>query len=121
LTALLFLRRAALTPKATDRETVWSKYLAKKMGGLAEYVLPDRSRVDILTPTLAIEVDWAKKWPQAIGQAVYYGIATDRMPAVLLLLRGKDTEIKYLRRARTAADNLNIPVFTWQTNPSEAI
>ena len=102
-------------PKRNDRETVWSKWLATQMGGIPEYILPDRTRVDILTPTLAIEVDWIKKWPQAIGQAVYYGLMTDRQPAILLLLRGKDHELMYLDRAKMAADNLKIPVFTWST------
>jgi len=106
---------SSLTPSHNSGETHWSNWLAGKMGGVPEYVLPDRSRVDILTPTLAIEVDWVKKWPEAIGQAVYYGIMTDRQPAILLLLRNKETELTYLRRAKMAADNLNIAVFTWRT------
>lgn len=83
------------------------------MGGVAEFVLPDRSRVDILTSTLAIEVDWCKKWPEAIGQAVFYGLVTNLQPAILLLLRNKTTEAEYLRRAKLAADKLGIAVFTW--------
>jgi len=102
-------------PSPSDGETVWSRWIAEQMGGIAEYVLPDRTRVDILTDTLAIEVDWVKKWPEAIGQSVFYGIITERQPAVLLLLRGKSTESKYLERARLATDKLRIPVFTWLT------
>lgn len=102
-------------PLPTDSEPVWSQWLADRMGGVAEYVLPDRSRVDILTPLLAIEVDWVKKWPEAIGQAVFYGIVTERQPAVLLLLRGKPSEQRYLDRARLASDRLGIAVFTWLT------
>ncbi len=102
-------------PSPSDGETVWSRWLAERMGGVAEFVLPDRSRVDILTDTLAIEVDWVKKWPEAIGQSVFYGIVTERQPAVLLLLRGKSTESRYLERARQATNELRIPVFTWMT------
>ena len=102
-------------PKSSDGETVWSKWLAAQMNGIAEYTLPDRSRVDILTPTLAIEVDWVKKWAEAIGQAIYYGVVTERQPAILLLLRSKPTEKKYLLRAKRSAEELNIPVFTWTT------
>ena len=105
-----------MKPLPTDSEPVWSKWLAEKMGGVPEYVLPDRSRVDILTPTLAIEVDWAKKWAEAIGQAIFYGIVTEKQPAVLLLLRSKPTEAKYIERAKLATDKLQIPVFTWVTN-----
>lgn len=104
-----------MTPNPTSNEVAWSTWLADQMGGCAEYVLPDKSRVDILTPTLAIEVDWVKKWAEAIGQAVFYGIMTDRQPAILLLLRSKETEEKYLERAKMAADKLGISVFTWRT------
>lgn len=88
------------------------------MGGVAEFRLPDASRVDILTSTLAIEVDWAKKWAEAIGQAIFYALVTDRTPAILLLLRGKETEARYLERARMAAGRLQIAVFTWRTTTS---
>ena len=102
-------------PIATDNELAWSRWLAKMLGGVAEFSLPERTRVDILTTTLAIEVDWVKKWPEAIGQAIYYGLRTDRQPAILLLLRGKPTEEKYLERARIATREIKLPVFTWQT------
>ena len=102
-------------PLPTDPEPVWSRWLAERMGGVAEFVLPGRSRVDILTSTLAVEVDWVKKWPEAIGQAVYYGLVTERQPAILLLLRNKPSEPKYLERARKAAASIQMPVFTWVT------
>lgn len=51
-----------------------------------EHVLPDGARVDILLPTHAIEVDFAKKWAECIGQALYYGLCTSRRPTCLLLV-----------------------------------
>jgi len=102
-------------PLPTDGEVAWSKWLAEQMGGEAEYRLPCKSRVDILTTTLAIEVDWVKKWPEAFGQAIYYGVITNRPAAVLLLLRGKLTEDRYLERARQVGARLNVSVFTWMT------
>ena len=85
------------------------------MGGESEYRLPDGRRVDILTKGLAIEVDWVKKWPEAIGQSIGYAIETDRMPAILLLLRNKPTEQKYLDHAFKACERAGIPCFTWLT------
>ena len=103
-------------PLPTDPEPVWSRWLAEQMGGVAEYQLPCRGRVDILTDTLACEVEWVKKgYGEAIGQAVYYGLMTERQPAIILLLRGKPTEAKYLERAKLTAGKLHIPVFTWMT------
>jgi len=106
-------------PTATDGEVKWSAWLAEQMQGVAEYWLPCKARVDIVTDTLAIEVDWVKKWAEAFGQATYYAAQTDRQPAVLLLLRGKHTEAKYLARARITGAKSGIPVLTWKTH-SEA-
>jgi len=74
-------------PQPSDRETVWSAYLAQESGGIAEARTPDGSRCDILTDTEAIEVEWASKWEESIGQAVFYSIAFDREPVVLLLIK----------------------------------
>lgn len=101
-------------PSPTDRETTWSRWLAERMGGIAEYRI-DGVRVDILTSSLAIEVEWVKKLYEAFAQASLYGALTNRQPAVILLLRGKDTEEVYLQRANMISGKLNIPVFTWNT------
>lgn len=108
-----------MTPQPTDPEPVWSRWLAEQMGGVAEYVLPDRSRVDIVTTSLAIEVDWVKRWYTAIGQAVYYGAMLNRQAAIVLLLRDKPSELVYLRRCQLASDRVGLPVFTWLTRRAE--
>jgi hypothetical protein len=66
--------------------------------GKIEYRLADNTRVDILTDDLAIEVDFAKKWYEAIGQAVHYSRHTNKKPAILLIV--KDTlDEKYVKAA----------------------
>ena len=77
-------------PKLTERDH--SQQLAKELGGVAEYRLPDGSRVDILTPSVAWEVEWVEKWPESIGQSLFYSLSTDREPGVILLFRGNDKD-----------------------------
>jgi len=77
-------------------EVAWSAKIAKEIGGQAEVRTPDGSRVDILTDEYAYEVEWAHKPFEAVGQAVYYGLAFNRKPAVILLMR-PDQEKYYLR------------------------
>ena len=92
-------RTQSVRPKPTDKEVVWSAYLAEQMGGTAEYRLPCRCRVDILTADAAWEVEWPTKVSQAIGQAGHYGRATGRRGGIILLLGRKpgDREvIQYL-------------------------
>ena len=40
--------------------------------------MPDGTRCDILTDTHAIEVDFANKWAQAIGQSLNHAMQTGK-------------------------------------------
>ena len=82
------------------------------MNGQIEVVLADRTRVDCLTPTHAIEFDWCKKWAEAIGQALYYSKMTGRMPAIALIC--KPDESRFVDRAKIAAPDIDIIVIPKQ-------
>jgi len=66
--------------------------------GRIEYRLSDGTRVDILTDDLAIEVDFAKGWYEAIGQATHYARLTKKKPAILLIVKRPEDE-KYVKAA----------------------
>lgn len=80
-----------------------------------EVRLWDGTRVDILTPTHAIEVDWADKWAEGIGQALYYAALTDREPMVLLLVENYDDDAKYIYRCQTVCEMYGIDLETVQS------
>ena len=84
--ALLGAAVAATSP--TDKEVAWSAYLATQVNGEAEHRLPSGARVDVLTDDTAWEVEWTEKWPESVGQSLYYGAATGRDPGIWLLKRG---------------------------------
>lgn len=92
---LLFL--LTIQPSPVWHETDWSKHLAEQKGGIAEFRLPDASRVDILTENVAWEVEWCDKWSESFGQALFYAASTDREPGIILLMRGKSADKHYLR------------------------
>jgi len=97
------------TKEPKKNEKYYQKIFCKNKNGRIEVVLEDRTRVDCLTATHAIEVDWAKKWAEGIGQALYYGIKTDKRPAVALIVGTKDQ--RYLKRLRTVAKTHHIKVY----------
>lgn len=68
-----------------------------KHGGKIEHVLNDKTRIDCLLNDVAVEVDFAPKWAECIGQAIYYAKMTNKIPACLLILE-KETDTKYLNR-----------------------
>lgn len=89
-------RRQLVLPKG---EVAIAALIAKAIDGVTEYRLADQARVDILTAREAIEVDWAHKWAEGIGQALYYGAVMRKTPVVLLLMDTADEE-RYLVRVR---------------------
>lgn len=86
-----------MAPPEGSHEPAWSKALAKRLHGQAEYRTPDGSRVDVLTDETAWEVEWAAKWKEAPGQALLYGMATGRKPGVILLFKDREERLEYLR------------------------
>lgn len=87
----------------------------QKSAILKEQVLFDGTRADLLTPNYAIEVDWAYKWAEGIGQSLHYSLQTDRPPAVILLMRDKTREARFVQRCKTVGVKYDIKVWVVDT------
>ena len=97
-------------------EKQYQKYWCEKHNGQMEYKLNDKTRVDCLTDTLAVEFDFAPKWHECIGQALYYGKKTRKTPACVLIMENGDNDNKYLYRLRyTVYKKKNIPEGQFKT------
>ncbi len=84
------------------------KYYQKiACNGVREYRLDDGSRVDCLTKDYAIEYDFASKWAEAIGQALYYAEKTGKKPAIVLILKNEKQK-KHLPKAEMLCKKYNI-------------
>lgn len=103
----------------TERE--YQAYWCNKKGGVMEYRLNDKTRVDCLLPTMAVEVDFAPKWHECIGQALYYGRKTRRTPACVLIMENGENDLRFLYRLRyTVYNKKKIPEFrTFTIKPEE--
>lgn len=91
-----------------DYQYAWSR----RNNGMVEYVLPDSTRVDCVTRDYAIEFDFAKKWEESIGQALYYGLVLHKKPGVVLILEHPLSDQKYLVRLNAVAKQYGITVWT---------
>ena len=73
----------------SDTEAAWTTALAAHLGGEAEQAIDGvvAGRVDVLTDTQAIELDWLKgnKFHEGIGQALHYGDVTGQQPVLALI------------------------------------
>jgi hypothetical protein len=78
--------------------------------GRLEYVLEDRTRVDCLTCEYAVEVEFADKWAEAVGQALYYAMITNKKPGIVIIIE-KPEERRFLIRLAKLAKKFNITVW----------
>jgi hypothetical protein len=93
-------------------ESDYQSYVLEKLGGESEYRLSDGSRVDILTHQYAIEIDYAYKWAEAIGQSLYYAEMSEREPGIVLILANRDNYKAYIDRILLMARKYKITVWT---------
>ena len=67
-------------------EASYQKEFCKEQKGIEEYQLDDGTRVDCLNKDYAIEIDFADKWYEAIGQSLHYSRKTGRKPGIAIIL-----------------------------------
>ncbi len=99
-------------------ESIWTQHLANTefIGYDTKARLWDRTRPDLLGPDCVIEVDWSYKWKEGVGQACFYGIQTNRKPALLLLFKdGINSEKERLRgyRAKLACVAADVDLYLY--------
>ena len=94
------------------KEKYYQTQLCNDLDGVMEQSLLDRTRVDCLTDEYAIEVDFAKKWAEAVGQSLYYALMTEKKPAIGIIVRDNKKDKRRLKRVERLADKYHIKIFT---------
>ena len=113
LVILLALFSASIChAKEKRNEAYYRDVWTKEHKGKVEVKMGDGTRCDIVTKTHAIEVEWAHKWAEGIGQSLWYSYQTNKKAGIVLILRNKKDK-KYLLRLRSliAAKKLDIRVW----------
>ncbi|GFO68578.1 hypothetical protein GMLC_21570 [Geomonas limicola] len=112
--ALLALSSSPVIAGHLHPEREYQAAWCQRAGGEQEVVLDDRSRVDCLTEVYAVEVEFAPKWKEAVGQSLFYGLKLKRRPGIVLILEEPE-EHRYLDRLKLVADRYGIQV--WEMGP----
>ena len=103
---LLFITTLAYADKSEkDYQNEWCQ-------GKKEYVLSDRTRVDCLTDTHAIEIEFAHKWKEAIGQSLHYSLMTGKKAGIVLILREPNDQ-RYYSSMMAVIRNNNLKIDHW--------
>lgn len=87
-------------------EKDYADYIQSLIGGDRE-VQVHGGRADLVTDEYAIEIEWAPKWKEAIGQALWYALNTRKKPAIILILENED-QYKYFIQLNSALDFGNL-------------
>lgn len=93
-------------------EAHYQRLAAKELQGEVEVVLKDKTRVDILTKTHAIEVDWASKWAEGIGQSLHYSGMTGKDAGLVLIVKD-DKDDKYVIRVLVLLKRKSLRIKLW--------
>lgn len=86
-------------------ESYYQNLWCNRWGGIAEYKLSDKTRVDCLTKNYAVEFDFAHKWAEAIGQSIHYGMMTGKKPAIILIIEQPKDFTYYHRLKKICAEH----------------
>ena len=71
--------------------------------------MTDGTRCDILTEDYAMEVDFAHKWAEAIGQSLNYARLTGKRAGIVLIIkRNKDEH--HRDRVLKIIESYNLPI-----------
>jgi hypothetical protein len=97
---------------AKQPESYYQDQFANELNGKTEVTAGDGTRCDILTENYAIEVDFARKWGEAIGQSLNYGFQFDRKAGILLILE-KPSDIRHLIRVNSIIRHYDLPIKVW--------
>ncbi len=111
LALCLTLSCLAVDAKHINPEKTYQNAWCQANKGQQEVILFDKARVDCVTDTHAIEFDFASKWGESIGQALYYGSVTGKKPGIVLIMENPANEKQYLERVNTVAKKYGITVW----------
>ena len=85
--------------------------------GEVEVRMPDETGCDIVTDTHAVEVEWAYKWYEGIGQSLWYSFQTNKKAGIVMILRN-EKDRKFLIRLRSLIAGKKLDIKVWVIEPS---
>ena len=104
--------------KSLKGEKWYQALWCDEQNGRAEVPMEDRTRCDCLTTTHAIEVDFGRKWAEAIGQSLHYSRLTGKDAGILLILKD-DKDQKYVTRMRDNISYFDLPITVWTIDAAD--
>lgn len=98
---------------ATEHPERWyQEKVAAALKGKMEVRVPD-GRVDVVTVTHAIEVEFSSKWKNSLGQALWYALQTGKAAGIVLILEDEKRDMPDAVRLGSVIETSKIPIKVW--------
>jgi len=102
----LFISFAMFGQISNYSEKEISDYIQSLIGGERE-VSVKSGRIDLVHNDVAFEIDWANKWKESIGQALWYAQQSNKKPGIILILK-KESDYKYFLQLNSSLIYANL-------------
>ena len=112
LMLLILFLPLPLTAGRLHHESYYQKAFCDRHRGKTEVKLPDGARVDCLTDRYAVEVDFANKVFEGVGQSLYYALKTGKRPGVVVIVERLRHDRKNVKRLMDLAKEYDIAVWS---------
>jgi len=110
LLAIIILSNLA-NAQRLHKESWYQKNVATKWNAKTE-VRVANGRVDIVGANYATEVEFADKWKEAIGQALWYAFQTNKKAGIILICE-KPEDHKHAMRLRSVIQHNKLDIKVW--------
>ena len=101
---------------AVEVEAWYQDVWCRGMTGQIEVRINDGRRIDCLTDSHAIEFEFARKWPEAIGQSLEYSMLTGKSAGIVLVLR-RGEDLSHWQRLNAVVKYYRLPIRLWKMGP----
>lgn len=112
----LTISASAAVSRAQPSESWYQQVWCEGMDGKVEHRLKDGRRIDCLTDQYAIEIEFVRKWPEAIGQSLNYSMLTGKKAGIVLILKTAE-EHSHWQRLKTVIKHYTLPIKVWKLGP----
>lgn len=102
----------SLHAKEALPERWYQEQVATKLGGRMEAKV-ENGRIDVLTSTHAIEVEFAAKWKQSIGQCLWYSMQSNKPAGIVLVITDAKRDRPHVIRLGSVIEKNKLPIKLW--------
>jgi hypothetical protein len=81
--------------------------------GATEVRMADGSSADCITSTHVVQFQFAQKWSEAIGSALYYSSQTGKKAGIVIIIK-EDHDLEYWKRLNATIEYFKLPIRTWK-------